>query len=235
MDKAAQRSALKHIHRQIKDPTLRAAVTPDYTIGCKRVILSSTLYPALTRPNVTLHPVADGIASINEQGICTAQGKQVNLDLIVYSTGYDATDGVIPYPVTGRAGARLQDFWQAFPRAYLGTCMPGFPNLFIVTGPNTGIGHTSAIFVIEAQMEYIRRAIAAVRARAVSAIEVTASAEDAYTRMIHREMAPTVWQSGGCNSWYKSRSGKVIAMFPGFSFTFRRLALAFRPEHHQFR
>ncbi len=235
LKRVAQRAAEKHIARQLKDPALRAAVTPDYTIGCKRIILSSTLYPALARDNVTLHPATDGVSSINAGGIRTTQGNQVDLDLIVYSTGYDATDGVIPYPVIGREGRRLQAFWEDYPRAYLGTCMPGFPNLFIVTGPNTGIGHTSAIFVIEAQMEYIRRAIAAVQARKAAAIEVTPVAEQAYTEMIHREMQPTVWQSGGCNSWYKSRSGKVIAMFPGFSFTFRRLAQAFRPEHHVFR
>lgn len=230
----AQRVALKHIERQIADPKIRAAVTPDYTIGCKRIILSSTLYPALCRPNVQLHPKDDGIAEINEKGILTATGQQIDLDLIVYSTGYDATDGVISYPVVGKGGKSVQDFWAAYPRAYLGTTMPGFPNLFIVTGPNTGIGHTSAIFVIEAQMEYIRRAIAATEKHGAKAIEVKAEAEADYTAMIHREMKQTVWQAGGCRSWYQSKSGHVIAMFPGFSFTFRQLAKAFKPAHHRF-
>jgi len=230
----AQREAEHHIKKQIADPVIRAAVTPDYTIGCKRIILSSTLYPALCRPNVTLHPKDDGIAEINERGILTAQGEQIDLDLIVYSTGYDATDGVISYPVIGKGGKSVQDFWAEYPRAYLGTCMPGFPNLFIVTGPNTGIGHTSAIFVIEAQMEYIRRAIAATQKQGAKAIEVKADAEADYTGMIHREMKQTVWQSGGCHSWYQSKSGHVIAMFPGFSFTFRQMAKAFKPAHHRF-
>ncbi|WP_298011180.1 NAD(P)/FAD-dependent oxidoreductase [uncultured Aquabacterium sp.] len=230
----AQRVALKHIERQIADPKIRAAVTPDYTIGCKRIILSSTLYPALCRPNVQLHPKDDGIAEINEKGILTATGQQIDLDLIVYSTGYDATDGVISYPVVGKGGKSVQDFWAAYPRAYLGTTMPGFPNLFVVTGPNTGIGHTSAIFVIEAQMEYIRRAIAATEKHGAKAIEVKAEAEADYTAMIHREMKQTVWQAGGCRSWYQSKSGHVIAMFPGFSFTFRQLAKAFKPAHHRF-
>jgi cation diffusion facilitator CzcD-associated flavoprotein CzcO len=230
----AQREALHHIKKQIKDPKIQAAVTPDFTIGCKRIILSSTLYPALCRPNVQLHPKDDGIAEINEKGILTAKGQQIDLDLIVYSTGYDATDGVISYPVVGKGGKTVQDFWAEYPRAYLGTCMPGFPNLFVVTGPNTGIGHTSAIFVIEAQMEYIRRAIAATEKQGARSIEVKAEAERDYTDMIHREMKQTVWQSGGCNSWYKSKSGHVIAMFPGFSFTFRQLAKAFKPAHHLF-
>ncbi len=228
----AQREALHHIQTQLKDPKLQAAVTPDYTIGCKRIILSSALYPALARPNVSLHPKNDGIAEINARGILTAKGEQIDLDLIVYSTGYDATDGVISYPVIGKGGQSVQDFWREYPRAYLGTSMPGFPNLFVVTGPNTGIGHTSAIFVIEAQMEYIRRAIQAVQRSKAKAIEVKAQAEHDYTTMIHREMKQTVWQSGGCHSWYQSKSGHVIAMFPGFSFTFRQMAKAFKPAHH---
>ncbi len=234
LNAVAQRHALKHIQQQINDPAIRKAVTPDYTIGCKRIILSSTLYPALCRPNVQLHPKDDGIAEINERGILTTKGQQIDLDLIVYSTGYDATDGVISYPVVGKAGKSVQDAWAEFPRAYLGTCLPGFPNLFIVTGPNTGIGHTSAIFVIEAQMEYISRAIAAVQSKKARTIEVKPEAEADYTAMIHREMKQTVWQSGGCTSWYKSKSGHVIAMFPGFSFTFRQMAKAFKPAHHIF-
>jgi cation diffusion facilitator CzcD-associated flavoprotein CzcO len=230
----ARDKALAHIRRQIEDPALRAAVTPDYTIGCKRIILSSTLYPAFTRPNVSLHTRDDGIQEINERGILTTKGEQLDLDLIVYSTGYDATDGVISYPVIGKGGRSVQEVWREYPRAYLGTAMPGFPNLFIVTGPNTGIGHTSAIFVIEAQMAYIVRAIQAVRQRKAQSIEVTPQAEADYTGMIHREMKQTVWQSGGCHSWYQSKSGHVIAMFPGFSFTFRGLSKAFKPGHHVF-
>lgn len=230
----AQRSALAHIRRQIQDPVLRQAVTPDYTIGCKRIILSNTLYPALCRDNVTLHTKDSGIAAITETGIRTQDGQDVPVDLIVYSTGYDATDGVISYPVIGKGGQSLGDFWQEFPRAYLGTSVPGFPNLFVVTGPNTGIGHTSAIFVIEAQMNYIMNSIKAVQAAGAVAIEVKAEAEADYTGMIHREMTQTVWKSGGCQSWYQSKSGHVIAMFPGFSFTYRGMAKRFKPQHHVF-
>lgn len=230
----AQRTALNHIRRQIADPALRRAVTPDYTIGCKRIILSNTLYPALARDNVTLHTKDDGIAEITKTGIRTRSGEEVELDLIVYSTGYDATDGVISYPVAGRNGRTLADFWAEYPRAYLGTSAPGFPNFFIVTGPNTGIGHTSAIFVIESQMKYIMKSIETVLGRGGRTIEVRPDAEQRYTGMIHREMDRTVWKKGGCHSWYQSRSGHVIAMFPGFSFTFRMLAARFRPEHHEF-
>ena len=228
----AQQSALRHIRRQIKDPALRAAVTPNYTIGCKRVILSNTLYPALARDNVTLHTADAGIAEITPTGIRTRDGQDLPLDAIVYSTGYDATDGVISYPVVGRNQRTLADFWAEFPRAYLGTCMPGFPYFFVVTGPNTGIGHTSAIFVIEAQMAYIMKSLDAMQRSGQRTVEVKPEAEAAYTGMIHREMERTVWKAGGCHSWYQSKSGHVIAMFPGFSFTFRQLANRFRAADH---
>ncbi|WP_370248990.1 flavin-containing monooxygenase [Nocardioides sp.] len=232
LKKLAQDKALKHLERQVPDPELRAKLTPDYTIGCKRIILSNTLYPALSAPNTTLHDRTDGIDHLDATGIVTASGEHLDLDVIVWSTGYDATDGVISYPVVGREDRALADVWAEFPRAYLGTTVPGFPNLFVVTGPNTGIGHTSAIFVIESQMKYVMDAIEKVRTSGRRSIEVTAQAEEDYTAMIHREMEQTVWKKGGCHSWYQSKSGHVIAMFPGFSFTFRRLAAKFKPADH---
>jgi cation diffusion facilitator CzcD-associated flavoprotein CzcO len=228
----AQRAAEQHLAAQVPDPALRAKLTPDFTIGCKRVILSSTLYPALTRDNVTLHDRTDGIASINERGIVTLGVSQVDLDLIVWSTGYDATDGLISYPVIGREGRALSDFWRDYPRGYLGTVMPGFPNFFILVGPNTAIGHTSAIFIIESQLTYILESMRRAERAGCEAIEVRPEAEERYTRMIHTEMEKTVWKSGGCRSWYQSKSGHVTAMFPGFSFTYRRLASRFQAQHH---
>ncbi len=234
LDVLAGRTARKHIKTQIPDPELRRKVTPDFTIGCKRVILSDTLYPSFCRDNVSLHDKQDGIREITERGIITDSGEEIELDLIVYSTGFDATDGVISYPVVGRGGRTLAEFWHDYPRAYMGTSVPGFPNLFIVTGPNTGIGHTSALFIIESQMQYVMHALQQAQVSSEGVIEVSAEAEARYTRWIHQEMARTVWQTGGCNSWYKSRSGKVIAMFPGFSFTFRRWANRFRAKDHHF-
>lgn len=230
----ATNPALKHIDKQIKDPELRKKVTPDYTIGCKRIILSDTLYPAYCRDNVDLHDKNDGIAEITETGIKTTNGQEVDLDLIVYSTGYDATDGVISYPVIGKNNVTLTDVWEEYPRAYLGTSAPNFPNLFVVTGPNTGIGHTSAIFVIEAQMNYIMKSIEQVDEHGKQVIEVTAQAEERYTNKIHSEMKDTVWHYGGCNSWYKSKSGHVIAMYPGFSFSYYLEAKNFNSGDHQF-
>ncbi|MHC8318972.1 flavin-containing monooxygenase [Pseudomonas sp. LB3P31] len=227
-----QQHALRFLKRQVPDPELRRKLTPDYTIGCKRVIVSSTLYPTLGRSNVTLHSREQAIASIDESGIITRDGQHIELDLIVWSTGYDATDGVISYPVYGKNGICLQDVWAQYPRAYLGTSLPGFPNLFIVTGPNTGIGHTSALFIIESQMNYILDCIGTLKKQGLRSIEVRPEAERTYTEMIHREMERTVWKSGGCHSWYHSRSGHVIAMFPGFSFSYYRLTRALKPADH---
>lgn len=229
---AAQQQALKFLKKQVKDPVLRAKLTPDYTIGCKRIILSNTLYPALTRNNVSLYSKEQGIKEITETGIITQDGQKFDADLIVYSTGYDATDGVISYPVIGKKGTSMADVWSEYPRAYLGTTVPEFPNLFIVTGPNTGIGHTSAIFVIESQMQYIMNSIKLIKEKKLKSLEVKAEAENKYTQHIHSEMKKTVWQQGGCHSWYQSKSGHIIAMYPGFSFTYRRLTSNFRKDHH---
>ncbi len=227
-------ASLKHINKHIKDPVLRKKVTPNFAFGCKRIILSDTLYPAYARDHVDVYDKSNGVKEITEKGIITDDGAEHPVDLIVYSTGYDATDGVISYPVVGRHGVTLLDTWKEFPRAYLGTAAPGFPNLFVVTGPNTGIGHTSALFLIESQMCYIINSIKNVEKRNKKTVEVKDFAEERYTNHIHSEMQKTVWQSGGCNSWYKSKSGKVIAMFPGFSFTYRRWAKKFRMADHSF-
>lgn len=226
--------ALKQLKQQIADPEVRAKLTPDYTIGCKRILISSTLFPALMRDNSTLHAKDDAIAEFTETGLRTSQGTEVELDLIVFATGYQATDGMIPYPIAGVGGQSLTQFWDEFPRAYLGTAMPGFPNFFVVTGPNTGIGHTSALFIIQSQMTYIVRSIVETDARQAQAISVRSDAEERYTARIHRSMVRTVWHSGGCNSWYKSKSGQVTAMFPGFSFVYRYLTRRFRPADHEF-
>jgi len=235
LDLVAKRQALAHIARQIPDPEIRRKVTPDYTIGCKRVIVSSTLYPALCRPNVTLHDSSDGIDEIVPAGIITTGGDKVELDAIVYATGYDATDGATTFTVTGHDSTPITDLWAEFPRAYLGTTMPGFPNLFLMLGPNTGIGHTSALFIMESQLRYALDCIQRTRRNNRHAVEPSVEAEDRYTEWVHRAMERTVWKSGGCSSWYQnSSSGKVIAMYPGFSFSYRFRAGRFRSEDHIF-
>lgn len=227
-----EREALNFIKKSISDDELRKKVTPDYLIGCKRIVLSNNLYPALVRKNVTLYAREQGVREMTKNSIITQDGKEIELDLIIYSTGYEATDNVIAYPVIGREGFSLKSFWKDYPRAYLGTAMPKFPNFFVITGPNTFISHTSAIFVMEAQLLYILKCIRKVLEVRKQKIEVKEEAEASYTSMIHREMIPTVWHAGGCKSWYQSKSGHVTAMFPGFSFSFRILANNFKPKDH---
>jgi cation diffusion facilitator CzcD-associated flavoprotein CzcO len=224
--------ARRHLSKQVRDPNLRHRLTPDFTLGCKRVVLSSELYPALQRDNVTLH--TEPIARLDSTGIVTATGEHLTVDLIVWATGFEATDNAIPYPIEGRNGKRLSEAWQPYPRAYLGTCVPGFPNLFLITGPNTSTGHTSALFMLEAQMHYVLASIESVRQAGKRSIEVRAEAEERYTGMIHREMKRTVWFWGGCRSWYQNNSGKVTVIFPGFSFSFYRLTRWFRRKDHTY-
>lgn len=228
-----QRQALRLLKRQVPDPQLRHQLTPDYSIGCKRVILSNTLYPALGRANVSLHGREQGIQSLDASGINTRDGQHLELDLIIWCTGFDTTDGMIAYPVRGKDRQLLRDAWAPYPRAYLGTCVPGFPNLFILCGPNTGIGHTSLLFIIESQTRYILSCIRALKTQGLQAIEARPEAEARYTAMIHREMQRTVWQSGGCQSWYRSSSGHVTALFPGFSFSYHWLTRGLKPVDHQ--
>ncbi len=222
--------ARRHLARQMPNPEMRRRLTPDYALGCKRVVISSELYPALGKTNVTLH--TEGIARLDESGIITAAGQHIELDLIVWATGFNATDNPIPYGITGKNGRLLSDVWQPWPRAYLGTSMPGFPNLFVLAGPNTGTGHTSALFMLEAQMHYIMGCLRAVNDQGMRSIEVRADAEETYTSMIHREMTRTVWYWGGCRSWYQNSSGKVVAMFPGFSCSFYWLTRRMKPGDH---
>lgn len=230
----AERKARRMLREQVPDTALRTALTPTYTIGCKRVILSNTLYPALTDEKTTLHPASDAITRLTPTGVVATESGELDVDVLVYATGFRATDGAIPYLVHGEDGKRLHEEWQELPSAYLGTMAAGFPNYFTVMGPNTGIGHTSAIFMIESQMEYVRRAVRAVLVKGADAICPTDEAVSDYTKMVVREMDRTVWKNGGCRSWYRNEAGHVVAMFPGFSFSYRRMARRFVDSHHRF-
>jgi cation diffusion facilitator CzcD-associated flavoprotein CzcO len=226
------RPALRHLKRQIKNHKLREKLTPGFIIGCKRILISNTYYPALQQVNCTLHDSLDHIVEFTAKGIRFENSGEISLDAVIFATGYNAVDAMISYSVIGKNGRKLSSQWQEYPRAYLGTSMPNFPNYFVVTGPNTGIGHTSAIFVIESQLTYIMHCIHEITVNNALAIEPSETAENEYTAMIHREMSKTVWFYGQCSSWYQNAQGKVIAMFPGFTFTFLRMCKAFKPHHH---
>jgi cation diffusion facilitator CzcD-associated flavoprotein CzcO len=225
-----QRLARRHLRAAIPDRALRARLTPDYTLGCKRVLLSNDYLPALARPNVEL--VTAGIREVRPLGIVTDDGVEHPADTIIFGTGFHATDPPVAELVRGRDGRTLAEAWEGSPKALLGTTVAGFPNLFLLLGPNTGGGSTSVVLMIEAQVEYLLRVLAFMRAAGVAAVEPRPEAQRAYVAEVDARMRPTVWSAGGCASWYMDRTGRVSAIWPGLASAFRRRIRRFDPALH---
>ena len=213
-----QRIAERHITRQIGDPALRAKVTPDYTIGCKRILQSSDYYPALTRPNVEL--VTDPISRITRSGLAGADGTAYDADVIIYGTGFKTVEALAELNVAGRDGVKLQDAWRGGIEAYHGVTVPGFPNFFLLLGPNTGLGHNSVIFMIESQVQHVMSCLRLLARQNGQTIEVRASASRRFNDQIQRRLGRAVWSQGGCTSWYLDANGVNRALWPGFSFEY---------------
>ncbi|GAA2884166.1 NAD(P)/FAD-dependent oxidoreductase [Streptosporangium fragile] len=225
---ALRRHALDHLRAQVPDPALRAKLTPSYPIGCKRVVIDSEFYPALTRPDVDV--VTDRITRIVPGGVETAAGLR-EADVIVYATGFQTSDPLAPVEVTGRGGRRLAEAWREGAEAYLGIAVPGFPNLFLLYGPNTNLGHNSIIFMIECQVRYVLGCLAHIAAR--GPMEVRPEAMAAWRRNLDRAMADMVWQAG-CTSWYKNAAGRVTNNWPATATLYRRITRAPRPAAFRF-
>src|SRR4029453_17449769 len=198
----AQRLALRHLRAAVPDPELRGRLTPDYTLGCKRVLPSNPSLPALTRQNVDL--VTAGIRQVRPGGIVTDDGAEHPADTIIFGTGFRVADHPIAKRIAGRDGRTLAEVWDGSPRAHLGIGVAGFPNLFLLLGPNTGLGSTSVVLMIEAQVEYLLRALAFLRAAGVATVEPRAGAQEAFLAEMDARMRPTVGSSG-CSSWYPDR------------------------------
>jgi cation diffusion facilitator CzcD-associated flavoprotein CzcO len=214
-DEAAMRPthqlAIDHLERQVPDAALRAKLTPDYAIGCKRLLISSDYYPALCRPHVQV--VTDPIGQVADRAVVTTTGEHIEADVIIYGTGFDAQHAITHIPIRGRNGILLENVWSSGPQAYLGTLVSGFPNLFLMCGPNTALGHNSQIFMIEAQANYLVRCIRSAHAHAV--LEVGRGAQDRYNDRLQRRLAATVWQAGGCTSWYQDpETGRNTLLWP---------------------
>ncbi len=225
-----QRLAERHIERQISDPALRAKVTPDYAIGCKRILLSSDYYPALTRPNVDL--VTDHIDHITETGLVCADGTAYDVDVIIYGTGFKTVEAVAEMNVAGRDGVKLQDAWRDGMEAYHGITVDRFPNFFMLLGPNTGLGHNSVIFMIESQVQHVMSCLRLLAREKADTIEVRASALRRFNDGIQRRLRRAVWSEGGCKSWYLDDEGVNRALWPGFSFEYwARTRRARRADH----
>ena len=208
--------ALGHLESQVADPALRAALTPGYEIGCKRVLLSNDFYPALARETVTLEPSA--LAAVDGSTATGASGARYDVDVLVFATGFESTRPPFARRVFGRDGATLDDAWREGMVAYNSTTVHGFPNLFVIDGPNASLGHNSAIVMIEAQIDYL---LAAMRDGG-AVLEVSLDAQNAYVSELDARAASTVWLGGGCESWYvDERSGRLTLLWPDFAYAFR--------------
>jgi cation diffusion facilitator CzcD-associated flavoprotein CzcO len=216
--KLGERFGKRYLRRQVADPVLREKLTPAYTMGCKRVLPTNDYLPALQRPNVEL--VTAPIAEVRAHAIATKDGIERSVDAIVLATGFEAAEQVAPFEIRGRGGRELNEVWTDGAEAYLGTSVSGFPNLFMLVGPNTGLGHSSMILMIESQVAYVLDAVKRMRARGLASVEVRPDAQAAYNARIQSRLKDTVWASG-CMSWYLTRTGKNTTLWPGFTFEFR--------------
>lgn len=214
---AVERRARTYAKRVLGDAGLRERLTPDYRIGCKRVLLSNDFLPALERPNVTV--VAAPIALVEAGGPVTADGVTHPADVLVFATGFKATEPLGPMLVTGRDGAALADAWHQGVPAWLGLAAPGFPNLFLLGGPNTGLGHNSIVFMLEAQIGHVLRTLRRMRRDRIGSVEVRGEVASGFAAWLEARMQRTVWMSG-CRSWYLDAAGRNTTLWPGFSIGF---------------
>ncbi|WP_037558934.1 flavin-containing monooxygenase [Spirillospora albida] len=215
----------------ISDPELRAKLVPDYPMGCKRILISNDYYPALTRPNVDL--VTDPIERITPAGVRTAE-REYEVDVIVYATGFQTSGFLAPIKVTGLDGRELGDAWRDGATAHLGITVSGFPNLFVLYGPYTNLGHNSIIYMLESQFRYVLGCVEALRRHGLDWIDVRPDVLDAFTRDMQERLRSTVWDAG-CDSWYKTEDGKVVNNWPGFTFAYRRATRRPDPRHFRVR
>jgi cation diffusion facilitator CzcD-associated flavoprotein CzcO len=215
-----ERISLKHLESQVKDPELREKLTPRYRMGCKRILPTDEWYPALVQPNVEV--VTDAITEVCPHSIVTADGSEREVDTIVYGTGFHVTDVPIADRISGRDGRTLAEAWGGSMQAYKGTTVAGYPNLFFLVGPNTGFGHTSIVFMIESQINYVLDALGTMRRRGAGTVEVRPEAQAAYNAELDRMTEGTVWVTGGCQSYYIDRNGHNSALWPTYTWPFRQ-------------
>jgi cation diffusion facilitator CzcD-associated flavoprotein CzcO len=217
--RAAQRVALGNMAKSITDPDLRVKLTPDYIMGCKRILLSNDYYPALAQPNVDV--VAAGLAKVDGSTLTAQDGTSHDVDAIAFATGFQATDVPIARHIYGAAGVSLAEAWNRDMRALRGTTVPGFPNMCLIIGPNTGLGHNSMVHIIESQLSYIADYLATLDRTGAAALDARPAAEERWCADIERRMASTVWATGGCVSWYLNAAGRNPTLWPASTIRFR--------------
>lgn len=213
--KPAEMQAKRHIRSAVKDEARADALTPSYQIGCKRILMSNDYYPAFARENVDLQTGATGaIRKIVPEGVITADGTLHELDVIVMATGFQSADALAPFEIRGRDGRSLSEVWGINAEAYRGTTVHGFPNLYILVGPNTGLGHSSLILMIEAQVGYALQALQLLKSRGLRSLEVSRSEQTRYNEDMQERLKRTVWATG-CDTWYTNSEGRNTTLWPG--------------------
>jgi cation diffusion facilitator CzcD-associated flavoprotein CzcO len=217
--KIEERVARWHLKRQVPDPELRAKLTPDYTVGCKRILIASKYFPSLTQPNVEV--LNSGISEIRERSVVAQDGSEREVDTIIWGTGFHVTDPPIAPRVRGRAGHTLAEHWTPSMKAYNGAAIAGFPNLFMILGPNTGLGHSSMVLMIESQINYLMGCLRAMDERGADTFEVREDVEEAYNEELQRALKGTVWSAGNCKSWYLDSTGRNTTLWTGWTWKFR--------------
>jgi len=214
LSRRLERACREYLAETIPDEKLRAVLTPDYPVGCKRILISDDYYQALRLPNVEI--VTSPIERIERGAVRTADGRSHPADTLIFATGFETTSFLAPIQIEGRGGRKLEEIWREGAEAYLGVAVSGFPNLFLLYGPNTNLGHNSIIFMIECQVGYVVRCIHELFARDLSWLDVRPDAQTRYNADLQRDLAKTAW-AAGCSSWYKTASGKVTNNWSGFT------------------
>jgi cation diffusion facilitator CzcD-associated flavoprotein CzcO len=220
-----------HLRSQIPDPAMREALTPDYQMGCKRVLISNDFYPALARPDTEL--VTEPIREITPRGVLVGtEHREIELDALVYGTGFAVDQMLGPLTVTGLGGRDLHETWRDRPAAYLGTTVPGFPNLFVLLGPNTGLGHNSMIFMVESQIAYVLDALDRLADPELAWVDVDEDVLAGYVDAVDERSAGLVWATG-CSSWYVDAAGRNYTLWPGFTAEYRWRTRRFDPRPYR--
>jgi cation diffusion facilitator CzcD-associated flavoprotein CzcO len=228
----AQKMARKNITRGIADPELRKAVTPDWQIGCKRILISNTWYPMLAEDHVDL--VTDGIAEVRENAIVTKDGTVREVDAIVVATGFYVTDSPAYERIVGIGGRALADVWRdKGQQAYKGASVHGFPNMLFVIGPNTGLGHSSMVYMAESHLNYLASALDEMDKYGLATFEVREDRQREYNEKLQDRMKSTIWTTGGCASWYLDAHGNNTTLWPNFTFLFRNMTRKFDRTAYQ--
>jgi cation diffusion facilitator CzcD-associated flavoprotein CzcO len=226
-----QAFAVRYLEQNIADPALRAKVTPSFRMGCKRILLSNEYLPALAKENVDV--ITEPIREVRARSVVTTDGVEHPVDTIICGTGFQVTEMPFSDRIRGRGGRTLAETWQGSPAAHWGTTVSGFPNLFLLLGPNTGLGHTSVVLMIESQLELVLGAIRHLRKHGLATVEPRPEAQAAFVSEVNGQMGGTVWITGGCASWYIDKTGRNSTLWPGFTFSFRRRC-RFRPAEYTF-